>query len=117
MLAVTWEQKDGISIAMLAGRIDGRNVDEFQHMIESGIDSGDYAVLLDFDQVYFVSNAGIQASLRIAKNFNKLGKQFAFCTLSGQVGTIVEVTRFNQIIPVYESQAAAINAFENKAVH
>ena len=82
-------------------------------MIESGIDPGDYAVVLDFEQVSFLSSAGLRAFLRIAKNFNKLGKQFAICTLSGQVGAIIEFTGFAQIIPVYDSQVAAINAFKD----
>ena len=117
MLAVTWEQKDGISIATLAGRISAKNVDEFQNMIESGVDSGAHAVILDFEQVSYISLAGLQTGLYIAQNLNKRGKQFAICTLSGQVGDIVEFSCFAERVSVYESQAAAINAFENKAVH
>ena len=113
MIEVEWVQKHGVSIAMLDGRIDGRNADEFQHMIESGIDPGDYAVVLDFEQVFFLSSAGLRAFLRIARNFNKLGKQFAICTLFGQVGAIIELTGFGKIIPVYDSQAAAINALKD----
>ena len=117
MLVVTWEQKDGISIATLAGRIDARNADEFQNMIESGVDSGAHAVILDFEQVAYISIAGLQTGLYIAQNLNKRGKQFAICTLSEQVGDIVEFSGFDERVPVYESQAAAINAFEQKAVH
>ena len=117
MLAVTWEHKDGISIATLAGRISAKNVDEFQNMIESGVDSGDHAVILDFEQVSYISIAGLQTGLYIAQNLNKQGKQFAVCAVSGQVGDIVEFSGYDERVPVYESRAAAINAFENKAVH
>ena len=112
MLVVTWEQKDGISIATLAGRIDARNADEFQNMIESGVDSEAHAVILDFEQVSYISIAGLQTGLYIARNLNKLGKQFAICAVSGQVGDIVEFSGFDERIPVYESRAAAINAFK-----
>ena len=117
MLAVTWEQKGGISIATLAGRIDARNADEFQNMIESGVDSGTHAVILDFEQVAYISISGLQTGLYIAQNLNKRGKQFAICTLSEQVGDIVEFSGFDERVPVYESRATAINAFEQKAVH
>ena len=117
MLAVTWEQKGGISIATLAGRIDTRNADEFQNMIESGVDSGAHAVILDFEQVAYISIAGLQTGLYIAQNLNKRGKQFAICTLSEQVGDIVEFSGFDERVPVYESRATAISAFEQKAVH
>ena len=114
MLAVTWERKDGISIATLAGRISAKNADEFQHMIESGIDSEVHAVILDFGQVSFINIAGLQTGLYIAQNLNKRGKQFAICTVTGQVGDIVEFSGFDERVPVYESRAAAINAFENR---
>ena len=117
MLVVAWEQKDGISIATLAGRIDARNADEFQNMIESGVDSGAHAVILDFEQVAYISISGLQTGLYIAQNLNKRGKQFAICTLSEQVGDIVEFSGFDERVPVYESRATAINAFEQKAVH
>lgn len=117
MLVVAWEQKDGISIATLAGRIDARNADEFQNMIESGVDSGAHAVILDFEQVSYISIAGLQTGLYIAQNLNKRGKQFAVCAVSGQVGDIVEFSGFAERVPVYESRATAINAFEQKAVH
>ena len=58
MIAVTWEQKDGISIATLDGRIDGSNADETQSMLESGIDSEDRALILDFEKVSYISSAG-----------------------------------------------------------
>ena len=117
MLVVAWEQKDGISIATLAGRIDARNADEFQNMIESGVDSGAHAVILDFEQVSYISIAGLQTGLYIAQNLNKWGKQFAVCAVSGQVGDIVEFSGFDERVPVYEFRAAAINAFRQKAVH
>jgi len=117
MLVVAWEQKDGISIATLAGRIDARNADEFQNMIESGVDSGAHAVILDFEQVSYISIAGLQTGLYIAQNLNKRGKQFAVCAVSGQVGDIVEFSGFDERVPVYESRAVAVNAFRQKAVH
>ena len=78
MLVVTWEQKDGISIATLAGRIDARNTDEFQNTIESGIDSGAHAVILDFEQVFYISIAGLQTGLYIAQNLNKRASSLPF---------------------------------------
>ncbi len=113
MIAVKWEQKDGISIATLDGRIDGSNADETQSMLESGIDSEDRALILDFEKVSYISSAGLRVGLIMAQKFSNPGKQFAICTLSGQVSSVVKLCGFDRVIPIYESQAAAINAFEN----
>ena len=109
---VKWERKDGILIAMLIGHIDSSNADRFQRIVESGIDSEDQALILDFERVFFISSAGLRISLIISRKFNELGKKFGVCTLSDPIRNVLAISGFDQIIPIYESQAAAINAFE-----
>ena len=109
---VKWERKDGILIAMLIGHIDSSNADRFQRIVESGIDSEDQALILDFERVFFISSAGLRISLIISRKFNELGKKFGVCTLSDPIRNVLAISGFDQIIPIYDSQAAAINAFE-----
>ena len=109
---VKWERKDGILIAMLIGHIDSSNADRFQRIVESGIDSEDQALILDFERVFFISSAGLRISLIISRKFNELGKKFGVCTLSDPIRNVLAISGFDQIIPIYESQAAAINAFK-----
>ena len=110
---VKWERKDGILIAMLIGHIDSSNADRFQRIVESGIDAEDQALILDFERVFFISSAGLRISLIISRKFSESGKKFGLCTLSDPIRNVLAISGFDQIIPIYESQAAAINAFEN----
>ena len=113
-ISVTWERKDGVLIATLDGRIDGSNAGEFQTALESGIEARDNALILDFEKVSFISSAGLRVGLVIARKFNEPGKKFGVCTLSEPIREIVTVSGFDQIISVYESQAAAIKALEGE---
>ena len=110
---VKWERKDGILIAMLIGHIDSSNADRFQRIVESGIDSGDHALILDFERVFFISSAGLRISLVISRKFSESGKKFGICTLSEPIRNVLAISGFDQIIPIYDSRAAAINAFES----
>ena len=96
----------------VCGRIDSSNADRFQRIVESGIDSEDQALILDFERVFFISSAGLRISLIISRKFNELGKKFGVCTLSDPIRNVLAISGFDQIIPIYESQTAAINAFE-----
>ena len=96
----------------VCGRIDSSNADRFQRIVESGIDSEDQALILDFERVFFISSAGLRISLIISRKFNELGKKFGVCTLSDPIRNVLAISGFDQIIPIYDSQAAAINAFE-----
>lgn len=110
MADVKWERKDGVLIAVLSGRIDSNNAGGLQSDLESGIDAGERALVLDFEHVSFLSSAGLRVCLVIARNFNEPGKEFGICTPTDPIRDVVAISGFDQIIAVYDSQAAAINA-------
>lgn len=105
---VKWSRRAGILIAMPVGRIDGSNYLECQNILESGIDPEENAMILDFAQLGYISSAGLRVCLVVAKKFNEPGKAFGICNLSRSIRDIVTVSGFDQIIPLYESQSAAI---------
>ncbi len=111
---VKWGRKGGIAIAMLIGRFSGPNADLFQRLLENGVDPSDRALILDFEHVTFLSSAGLRVALSLARKFNGPGKKYAICTLQEGVRGIVEVSGFDKIISVYDSQTAAVEAFEKE---
>lgn len=110
---VKWGKKGEIVIAMLIGRFSSANAAIFESLLENGVDSSDNALILDFEHVTFLSSAGLRVALTIANRFNKPGKHFAICALQEGVRAIVEVSGFDKVIPIYESQVSAVEAFEN----
>ena len=107
---INWERKEGILIASLVGRIDAGNAEAFQNQLESGIDAGENALILDCEQLSFISSAGLRVGLIIAKKFNKPDKKFGICALSDPVREVVAISGFNQLISIYDSRREAINA-------
>ena len=110
---IKWERIQGILIAIILGRIDSSNADEFQRVLDAKINSSDQALLLDFERVSYISSAGLRVGLIIAKQFNEPGKQFGICSLSDPVREIVVASGFDQIISIYESRDAAIGELKN----
>ena len=110
---VKWEREDGIPIAVLAGRIDGSNADKYQNIIESAIGPDDDALILDFEQVSFISSAGLRVGVIVAWKFKEPGRQFGICTLADSVREVISVSGFDQIIDIYGSRAEAIKAFKS----
>ena len=109
---IKWERIQGILIAIVLGRIDGSNADEFQKGLEAEINSADQALLLDFERVSYISSAGLRVGLIMAKQFNEPGKQFGICSLSDPVSEVVVASGFDKIISIYESRDAAIGEFK-----
>ena len=110
-LEVTWEQKGGIAIAILAGRIDRSNAEQTRRVLESRLGSRK-ALALDFGKVSFMSTAGLRV-LRIATKANHSGKQVVLCSPSDSIREILAIYGFDRTIPTYPSRDAAIQALQN----
>ncbi len=111
---IKWGRKGGIVIAMLEGRFSSANADLFERMLESGVDPSDNALILDLERVPFLASAGLRVALTLARKFHAPGKKFAICALQEGTRGIVEVSGFDEVIPVYDTQAAAVAAFEGE---
>ena len=107
---VKWSRREGILIAMPVGRIDGSNYLECQNILESGVDPDENTMILDFAQLGYISSAGLRVCLIIAKKFNQTDKAFGICNLSASIRDIVTVSGFDQVISLYDTQRAAIEA-------
>ena len=110
---VKWVRKDGVSIVVLNGIIDSSSAPQLQRALDSGIGPADQALLLDFEQVSFLSSAGLRIFLIFARRFDAAGKQFGVCALSDPIRNVVNISGFDQFLKIYDSQAEAVNAFKS----
>jgi len=110
---VRWVRKDGVLIVVLNGIIDSSSAPQLQRALESGIGPADQALLLDFEQVSFLSSAGLALFLIFSRKFDAPGKQFGVCTLSDSVRNVIAISGFDKFLKIYNSQAEAVNAFKS----
>jgi anti-anti-sigma factor len=109
-MAINTEREGDTLVAKAEGRIDGTNAREFQDDLDSVIEEGDRAVILNFQDLMYISSAGIRVVLMTAKTLQRREAQFALCSLSEPVREIFEVSGFDKIIPIHASQDEAISA-------
>ena len=112
---IQWERKGEVLIAAIIGHVDGGNADEFQRLLEAGIEPGDNALILDLRQLAFISSAGLRVGLIIARKFNEPGKRFGVCTLPTHIRGFITVSGFDHLIAVYESRVAALSAITRES--
>ena len=112
-MEVETERQGDTLIAKTDGRVDGANAREFQTALESAIDSNDGAVLLDMEQLSYISSAGLRVILLMAKVLQGRNAKFAICSLSASIREVFEISGFDKIISIHPSQAEALAAFKN----
>lgn len=111
---VTYERKGNLLIGGLSGRLDTRTAEDLQRNLDAELRADDHALLLDFEHVSYISSSGLRVLLRMAKRFQQPGQTFALYSLSEAVREILTVSGFDDLFSIYDSQAAAMSATENR---
>ena len=108
---VSAERQDGVLSVRVEGRIDGANARQFEETVRTAIEDGDRAVILDFEQLVYISSAGLRAVLMTAKSMYRRDIGFALCCLTDVVRAAFATSGFDKIITIHSTRADAFAAF------
>ena len=109
-LSVCTEASDGTVVLRLAGRLDGTNTSVLEEAIAEQIEAGETVLLFDFEELTYISSAGLRVLLMAARKMQAQGGKALFCSLSEQIAEVFEVSGFNDILSVYGSREEALAA-------
>ena len=115
-ISVDWVRHDGLLIAALVGRVDSSNANEFQKMMESEIAPKHKVLIMDFEQVNYISSAGLRVVVIMAKKFRGPYKKFGVCALSEPINKIFKMSGLDRAMPVHGTRTEAITEFEHDDV-
>lgn len=99
-------------VAKTEGRVDGTNAREFQEALEGVIKNADHSVILDMEQLTYISSAGLRVILLIAKALERQNVKFGVCSLSDPIREIFDISGFDKVVKVSGSQSEAISAVQ-----
>ncbi len=96
----------------VVGRIDGVNAQEFQENLDQKSESSNdsQAIVLDLENLHYISSAGLRSILLIAKTLKSKQIKFAMCSLPDPIMEIIQITGFDKIIDIHESRSVAVVA-------
>lgn len=94
----------------MCGRIDGINAQAFDESLNETINESDKGIVLNLENLLYISSAGLRSILLIAKALKNSSAKFALCALPDSIMEIVKIAGFDKIVDVYGTEALAINA-------
>ncbi len=109
-MGINAERVDGVVIARADGRIDSSNSREFHSELEAVVADTDSALVLDFEDVSYISSAGMRVILLTAKGLQRSSKKFVLCSMSDSVRAVFKMSGFDKIITIHKSQVGALSA-------
>ena len=109
-MKVDVEREDGTFVLVVSGRLDALNAQEFHDATISAVGDTETSVIVDLQDVSYASSSALRVLLLLAKALRERHGGLAICSLVRPVDAVFQVSGFDQIIPVYESRAAAAAA-------
>jgi len=104
------ERKGQVVIVKINGRLDSISSSELESKISGLIDKNEKIILVDCQQLSYVSSAGLRVFLMGLKKLNAVQGKFLICSLQDMVKDVFDISGFTGIFSIYNSQNEALNA-------
>ena len=104
---LTVERDGGVVFFCARDRVDSDNSAEFRDRVLDAVAEGDRMLVIDLSQVSYVSSAGLQSFLVLARHMKQSGLDFGLCSMSDGVSYVFEVAGFDRVLRVFDDRAAA----------
>ncbi|NLI13317.1 STAS domain-containing protein [Pelotomaculum propionicicum] len=106
------ESKSGsVIILELNGRLDASTSGILEKKLMDSLDGGEKFFILDFNQLDYISSAGLRVLLMAAKKTNGIGGKVALSCLKEHVKEVFDIAGFTAIFPICFTQEDAAKLF------
>lgn len=85
------------------GRLDSSTSPDFEKGLGKYLKQPDDNLLLDFDELDYISSAGLRVVLNAAKVYREVEYNFAACNMQDHVREVFEISGFDSFIDIYDS--------------
>lgn len=92
------EQNENECMAILSGRIDTTNVEQFQHDVEPLMTTTASHIVLDCTEMEYTSSQGLRVILMLQKSATARGAKLVLRHMQPQVREVFDITGFSNII-------------------
>ena len=103
-------RKGQIVILKINGRLDSTNSSELDITISNLVGQNEKTILVDCQNLDYVSSAGLRVFLQGLKSINAVQGKFMICCLKESIKEIFDISGFTGIFPIYNSQDEALSS-------
>jgi anti-anti-sigma factor len=103
-------ESQGIKIIAFEGNLDTNTSPEAESKINELLDLGEKKLLVNFEQLNFISSAGLRILLATVKKLNASGGALRVCALNATVQEVFDISGFATILSVLMDHFDAINS-------
>ncbi len=100
-----------VKAVRIAGNLDTQTSTVAQQQLTQLIDNGATKVLVDFEDLNYISSSGLRMLLVAAQRLEGTNGELRICNPNTMVREVFETSGFLEIFSVYKGQAEALDGF------
>jgi anti-anti-sigma factor len=107
----TVDEFGDVRAVRISGNLDTQTSPVAQKQLIQLIDSGATKILIDFENLNYISSTGLRMLLVAHSRLESTSGQVRICNPNTMVQEVFETSGFSEIFSVYRSQAEALDGF------
>ncbi len=107
----TVDELGDVRAVRISGNLDTQTSPVAQEKLIQLIDNGATKILVDFEDLNYISSTGLGMLLVAVKRLKGTNGQLRICNPNTMVREVFDTSGFSEIFPVYRSQAEALDGF------
>lgn len=104
------KKEAAVTVVSLGGRLDAITTPEYDTKIAKLINDGESRFVIDFDNLDYISSAGLRGLLVTAKLVKATSGDVHFANVKGAVKEVFAISGFQSIFKMHDSVGAAVSA-------
>ena len=100
-----------VKIVYITGKLDTNTSPDAQRQLDQLIDEGSKKILVNLEDLSYISSAGLRVLLATAKKLKSCDGELRICCLNEMAQEVFDISGFNNILDVYKTEDEALNGF------
>jgi anti-anti-sigma factor len=110
-MKIDMQDKENVKIVRFEGKLDTNTTPEAETALNQAVEQGASKILIDFEDLDFVSSAGLRILLATAKKLGVQGGALRVCSLNETVRDIFDISGFSTLLRVFDDEQEALADF------
>ena len=111
MLDIEDRDVDGVSVVDFFGKMNTSTSPEAEKYLSGLVDQGATNILLNLDELDFISSTGLRVILSTGKKLTASGGKLVICSPNITVKDVLDMSGFSTMFSVFETEDDALESF------
>lgn len=110
-MEITSKEYRRVAVVSVSGRIDTSTSMQFEETINDLIDKGHFNLVMDFNEVDFLSSSGLRILVTTRKRLREMGGDIVLANPSQRSADSVEIAGLDKLFTTFPDREEAIGSF------